>query len=279
MGEGPGRLGDARPLGDGLLLRLLGDGLIRRLGDGERRRRGLRLRGDRDLRLGEGLLRRRGDLDLLLGGDRRGDLDRGLFLSLLLELTTFSSFTTDSFGSLFSSGGFSSSTTGFSFSSASPSTLSPFTISLLCSSLGGSSLGGVGEWLLDFDLDGLSLGDLLGLRPQRPEPRPRLAWGDLERLLFFSFLSLSFRSFAKTSVISSSFFLRLACMRSCSACRCLISSFFCSRNLAGMPPMLSMALTSSSHSSAMKVRAFLALRKPVRLICISLPSGHCFSSS
>ena len=55
----------------------------------------------------------------------------------------------------------------------------------------------------------------------------------------------------------------------------LISSFFCSTNLAGIPPMLSWALQRCSHNSPRKMRAFLGLRKPVRLICISFGSGNC----
>ena len=61
-------------------------------------------------------------------------------------------------------------------------------------------------------------------------------------------------------------------------CRFLISSFFCSRNCVGMPASFSWALHSRSHSSTWKMRAFLALRKPVRLICMSLASGNCHNT-
>ena len=58
-------------------------------------------------------------------------------------------------------------------------------------------------------------------------------------------------------------------------CRRLISSFFCSINFAGIPPMLSWALSSKTQSSVMNWRALRALRNPVKLICISLPFGNC----
>ena len=58
-------------------------------------------------------------------------------------------------------------------------------------------------------------------------------------------------------------------------CLFLISSFFSSRNMSGIPPIFSWALRSKSHSSSMKMRAFLAFKNPVKLICISLPSGNC----
>lgn len=58
-------------------------------------------------------------------------------------------------------------------------------------------------------------------------------------------------------------------------CRCLISSFFCSRKADGMPAMFSWALSSSGHRSLMNSRAFFPFRKPVRLICIILLSGCC----
>ena len=48
------------------------------------------------------------------------------------------------------------------------------------------------------------------------------------------------------------------------------SSFFCSKK----PPMFSWALARKSHSSCMKMRAFLPFRKPVRFICMSLGSGN-----
>lgn len=57
--------------------------------------------------------------------------------------------------------------------------------------------------------------------------------------------------------------------------RCLISSFFCSRNTAGIPPIFSWALRSNSQSSCIKLLAFLAFRNPVKFICIVRPSGSC----
>lgn len=56
-------------------------------------------------------------------------------------------------------------------------------------------------------------------------------------------------------------------------CLSLISSFFCSRKADGIPAMFSWALRSRGQRSFMNSRAFLPFRKPVKLICIILPSG------
>ena len=60
--------------------------------------------------------------------------------------------------------------------------------------------------------------------------------------------------------------------------RFLISSFFCSIKTSGMPEGESWADKRRSHSSDMKMRASLPLRKPVRLICMRLGSGFCKST-
>ena len=54
---------------------------------------------------------------------------------------------------------------------------------------------------------------------------------------------------------------------------CLISSFFFSKNVEGMPPIFSCALTSRLHNSFINSRAFFDWRKPVILICMDLGSG------
>lgn len=88
-------------------------------------------------------------------------------------------------------------------------------------------------------------------------------------LSLFSLLSLS--SLSLFSLSSSCFFIEASF--SCSICRCLISSFFNSRNAVGIPAMFSCALNSSGHSSPMNSLAFFPFKKPVRLICIILESG------
>lgn len=102
---------------------------------------------------------------------------------------------------------------------------------------------------------------------------PDRALGDLDRLL-----SLSLRALVFSDSFFSSSFCWFSFRRSCSACRFLISSFFCSRNFVGMQLMFSIALSSNSQSSSMKIRAFFAFKNPVRFICMSFPSG-CRSSS
>lgn len=109
----------------------------------------------------------------------------------------------------------------------------------------------------------------------------RFGGGDFVRERFRLSLSRpsdSFFSLARVSRIASSWAFSVSRSLSCSACLSLISSFFCSRNLAGMPPIFSCALSSSSHNSSMNALAFFAFRNPVKFICICLPSGF-FSSS
>lgn len=58
-------------------------------------------------------------------------------------------------------------------------------------------------------------------------------------------------------------------------CLFLISSFFCSKKAAGIPAMFSCALVRSSHNAPIKANAFLALRNPVKFICMVFGSGFC----
>ena len=54
---------------------------------------------------------------------------------------------------------------------------------------------------------------------------------------------------------------------------CLISSFFFSKKVEGMPPIFSCALKSRLHNSFINSRAFFDCRKPVIFICMNLGSG------
>lgn len=159
---------------------------------------------------------------------------------------------------------------------ASPSVLAiggsvmPSTAALVSSSavfgFASSSLSGDLSFERDFAGDFDRVLSRNRLLPDRP-------FGDFDRLL-----SLSLRAFVFSDSFFSSSFCWFSFIRSCSACRFLISSFFCSRNFVGMQLMLSIALSSKSHSSSMNMRAFFAFRNPVRFICMSFPSG-CLSSS
>lgn len=205
-------------------LRRRGDGDLRLLGDGEWRRLGDRLRRREDERR-----RRFAELDL----SRSFDLDRRFgdredFLSCLGELlrecrSNFLSVSLDfCAGSVLTASG---------FTDALMLEESALPTSQLLTRSGTTSLVG----LL---LTGLPDRDRLQKRLLRLDAGSGEC--DLDRRRSFSFASsLSFFSLANASRIASSWAFRVSLNRSCSACLSLISSFFCSRNLAGMPPMFS----------------------------------------